>query len=403
MSGSLAFAHAQQTTIGAAGGTVTGHVICGDTRRPARFASVMLFGVPAEIPPEAKRDATPNGTEAADLKKAMDGVRVVQTQTDVDGGFVAHDVAPGDYYVFASVAGYVQPNNLVLAAYEAGSDLHYPISGIPTVHVMSEHSVRADLTAERGAAVSGTVVWDDGSPAARVKVSVVATNGKKKKLPPQLGLLSMGSGLEGMLAFSDDLGHFRIAGLAPGEYFVKGELSTRSQFGSQSGLVNFRGVMDSPLTVFAPAAFHQADAKEITLHTGEERDDEELTINLGGMHSVSGRVASVEDHHGISVERVTLEDAQDKDFSRSTNVDANGGFTVTFVPPGSYNLLVSYARDTEPSKEKPKDAVQIASYTTVRSYQDGKQAVTVTDSDVTGMTLELAPAKTVKPSSNPED
>ena len=70
---------------------MTGHVICGDTRRPARFAIVMLFGVPAEIPPEAKRAATPNGTEAADLKKAMDGVRVVQTQTDVDGSFVAHD------------------------------------------------------------------------------------------------------------------------------------------------------------------------------------------------------------------------------------------------------------------------------------------------------------------------
>ena len=248
------------------------------------------------------------------MKKAMDGVRVVQTQTDVDGVFVAHDVAPGDYYVFASVAGYVQPNNLVLAAYEAGSDLHYPISGIPTVHVVSEHSVRADLTAERGAAVSGWVVWDDGSPATRVKVSVVAANGKKKKMP-----------------------------LQPGEYFVKGELSTRLQFGSQSGLVNFR-VMDSPLTVFAPAAFYQAGAKAITLHTGEERDDEELTINLGGMHSVSGRVASVEDHHGISVGRVTLEDAQDKDFSRSTNVDANGDFTVTFVPSGSYNLLVSNAR-----------------------------------------------------------
>jgi hypothetical protein len=126
--------------------------------------------------------------------------------------------------------------------------------------------------------------------------------------------------------------------------------------------------MESPLTVFASAAFHQADAKAITLHTGEERDDEELTINLGGMHSVSGRVASVEDHHGIRVERATLEDAQDKDFSRSINVDANGDFTVTFVPPGSYNLLVSYARDTEPSKEKPKDPVQIAQDTTVRSY-----------------------------------
>jgi hypothetical protein len=171
----------------------------------------------------------------------------------------------------------------------------------------------------------------------------------------------------------------------------------------QNGTMNFQRVIDSPLTVYAPAAFHHADAKAITLHAGEEREDEELTINLGGMHSVRGRVTSVEDHHGINAGTVTLEDTQDKDFSRSTRLDANGDFTVTFVPPGTYNLMVRLSRDTETSKEKPEDALQIASYTTVRSYQEGKQTVIVTDSDITGMTLELAPAKTVKTKLEPED
>ena len=30
-------------------GVVTGHVVAGDTQRPARFAHVILFGVPTEL------------------------------------------------------------------------------------------------------------------------------------------------------------------------------------------------------------------------------------------------------------------------------------------------------------------------------------------------------------------
>jgi hypothetical protein len=358
---------------------------------------VILYGVPAEITPEAAP-----GARDADMKKANDTLTVVQTQTDVDGSFVASGVAPGDYYVFASVTGYVQPNNVVLAAYEAGADLSKLIPGVPVVHVVVERTSEANLTLERGAAVSGGVLWDDGSPAARVMVSVVSAKGEKKRVPPQFGMLGFNSGLEGLLAVSDDLGHFRIVGLAPGEYLVKGSLQTRSRFAMQNGMMNFKGTVDSPLTVFAPAAFHKADAKAITLHAGEERQGEELTINLAGMHSVSGRVASMEDHHGINAGWVKLEDTQDKEFSRTTNIDGNGEFNVTFVPPGTYNLLVTNARDTEPSKERSKDMIP-TSDTVVRSYQDGKQAVVVTDSDVTGQNVELVPLKTAKKELEPTE
>jgi hypothetical protein len=245
-------------------------------------------------------------------------------------------------------------------------------------------------------------MWDDGSPASRVIVMVIAAKSKKKDLPPQFGMLGFNN-MEGLLAVSDDVGHFRIVGLAPGEYLVKGSLETRSRLEMQNGAFNSKGTVDSPLIVFAPAAFHKADAKAITLHAGEERDDVEMTINLAGMHSVSGRVASMEDHHGINAGWVKLEDTQDKEFSRSTSIDGNGEFNVTFVPPGTYNLLVSNARDTEPSKEKQKDPFQTVSDTVVRSYQDGKQAVVVTDSDVTGQNVELAPLKTAKKELEPTE
>jgi hypothetical protein len=69
---------------------------------------------------------------------------------------------------------------------------------------------------------------------------------------------------------------------------------------------------------------------------------------------------------------------------------------VTFVPPGTYDLIVSNAADTEPSTKKQSAFMTVMTNDTMRSYQDGKQSVIVTDSDVTGQNIELAPAKTTQ-------
>jgi hypothetical protein len=400
--GPSSFVHTQSSSPAAVGGTVTGHVTCGDTQRPARFAQVVLFGVPAEISLTLKPDAPPNNTRYMDVFKAYATTSMVQSQTDVDGNFLAEGVAPGDYYVFASVPGYVLPRNILLAASEAGSDLRKAIPGIPMVHVVPEHPAQAELTVERGAALAGKVIWDDGSPATHVTVSILTKKDKKQELPPQFEMAS----LEGAVTYTDDLGQFRIAGMLPGEYLVKASLQTNTRMTIQKGVTNLKGVDgDSPLTAYAPAAFHQAEAKPITLHAGEERDGVELTVNLSGLHSVTGRVASMEDHHGINSGRVRLEDTQDKEFWRSTGVDADGGFRVTFVPSGTYNLRVTDAADTEPSLEKPnkEEPLRFASEITLRSYADGKQSVIVTNSDVTGQNVELAPLKTAKKELEPTD
>lgn len=382
---------AWQNTSTTVGGTVTGHVICGDTQRPARFASVILFGVPEQVTPPPK----PGGksTAVADYKKAMDSLNMVETQTDLEGAFSVRDVLPGDYYVFSSVPGYVLPDFAVRRAYEGGSDLRYPIPGVPAVHVVSERSSQVNLIAERGAAISGRVVWDDGSPAGRVMLTADNVKGKKE-LPVEFNLLSITGGGE-QVAFSDDRGHYRIVGLAPGDYFVKANVSTNYRANIGGANRSSGTGPDSPLLIFAPAAFHQADAKPITLHAGEERDDIEVNINLKSMYSVSGRVSSREDHHGINSATVKLTDVQDQEFFRTTHVDTNGDFTVTFVPAGSYKLEALYAGDTQPSQEKPSEP-GMPEDIVLRSYEDKRQTVTVLDSDVREQNFELTPTNVAK-------
>jgi len=390
---------AQQAASAAGTGTVTGHVTCGDTQRPARFASVTLFGVPVEVKAPAKPDPNDVAAMMAAMKSAMGGMNMVQGQTGLDGSFAMTSVAPGDYYVFASVPGYVQPMNMVKAAFEAGVDLTKPIPGVPIVHVVAEHATQAEVSIDRGAAVDGKVVWDDGSPATKAMVMVESPKkDKDKELPQQFAMLAVASvGSGGLVATTDDLGHFRIFGLAPGEYYVKVSMQTHSQFAMQGGSMNLGHLgAESPLVVYAPAAFHKADAKAVTLHAGEDTRDELVTINLGGTHSVSGRIASAVDHHGINSGTVKLEDTQDKDFSRSSGVDAAGNFTVSFVPAGTYTMEVSDAADTEPSKKKATGLMNFNTDHTLKSYQDGKQTVIVMDSDLTGQNVELTPDKKTK-------
>jgi len=108
-------ATAQQPASAAGTGSVSGHVTCADTQRPARFAHVVLFGVPAEVTdykkPDPDADSTAQVMAMATAMKTLGKTKMVQVQTGTDGSYVATDVAPGDYYLFAAAPGYISPLN----------------------------------------------------------------------------------------------------------------------------------------------------------------------------------------------------------------------------------------------------------------------------------------------------
>src|SRR6185369_13089123 len=96
-------------------------------------------------------------------------------QTALDGSFLIPNVPPGSYYVTATLGGYPSPR---LGHEDEGDALPPAPAGKPPVSdlkitVQTDQAASIDIRLERGAAVSGTVRFDDGSPAVGVHVGPV--------------------------------------------------------------------------------------------------------------------------------------------------------------------------------------------------------------------------------------
>ena len=113
----------------AATGAVTGHVVCADTNTPARLAVVVLRPVPVA-----------KGSDPTSGLKVIEARRV---QTMLDGAFYIPNVAPGTYFVLASMAGYISP----LAILGVGNDdlleptselRKHLVESVPTITVAAD-------------------------------------------------------------------------------------------------------------------------------------------------------------------------------------------------------------------------------------------------------------------------
>jgi hypothetical protein len=88
-------------------GVVTGYVLCEDTRRPGRFADVMLLRKPDKVmhpiaPPIPTDQSKPVVLPAPQVVS-------VSTRSRLDGSYEIRHVPPGDYFVIAKMYGYILP------------------------------------------------------------------------------------------------------------------------------------------------------------------------------------------------------------------------------------------------------------------------------------------------------
>ncbi|HZL24978.1 MAG TPA: carboxypeptidase-like regulatory domain-containing protein [Acidobacteriaceae bacterium] len=385
-------------------GTVSGVVTCSDTQRPARFASVTLTPVPDDKPavkPMSDKEAEADPAAAMKLvTERMGTMTMLQGQTGLDGAYTIANVPPGDYYVSSTEPGYVSSMAAARAAAPPGAKGKAMYPGVTVVHVEANHTAHGDLTLDRGAAVMGTVAFDDGAPAGKVMVMIEKVEPSKASDDSGFSsadvVMAMAGGA-GSATITDDRGHFRIAGIAPGDYTLRTTLQVNSSFSMRGGVMDMSALLKaSPLVFYSPGTVHKKDAKKITLAGSEEHGDLNITVDLNGMHSVSGRIASAVDHHGLNEATVELTDVNDKKFTRKAGVDPTGAFTITYVPPGTYTLEVSGGADTEPAKKKPGGLVNFSATHTLKSYETATQQVIVDATDVTGVNIELKESKTTK-------
>jgi hypothetical protein len=351
--------------------TVTGHVTCSDTQQPARFAMVTLISAETAQETRGRGGFSFGGRTAG--------------RTDLNGNFTMQ-AEPGDYYATATATGYASPVAEAAARLGASATSADLLAQLPEVHVGEGGAGQVNLTLDRGGVISGKLQWEDGSPAAGVTVialqSTATTTG-------QTQMTRVLAEFGGRLASSesDDRGVFRITGLAPGSYVVRATMATPA--GEPSGGVF--GERMTTISLYAPGKVRRSDAQTITLKSGEERDDVMFLFDLNVLHTVSGH-ASAADGGTVASGVVRLTDSQDDTLSRQAMIQPDGSFAIQWVPAGSYTLAVSNA-SSAPSLGFGGMRGQPTSSSAIR-YQSAQETMTVTDSDVSGVTVSLTPVAT---------
>ena len=192
--------------------TVSGHIYCADSNAPARMASVLLQ--PADAVDSYRPDIS-----------SRIATRAESVQTVLDGSFSFQHVAPGTYYVIASAPGYLSP--LTFFSAHLGDDSRSQealdeqiANSLPRVTVKPNTAVSVNTTLERGAAINGTVLYDDGSPASGLVVRVLVRR-KDQWIPFPFTPFDKAI----PMVQTDDKGAYRISGLPAREYLVEVQMN----------------------------------------------------------------------------------------------------------------------------------------------------------------------------------
>src|SRR5262245_5001241 len=158
-----------------------GYVVASDTGTPLRRAMIRVM--------------------------SQDGRGGGMTTTDADGRFEVMELPAGRYTVNASKAGFVSMSYGQRRPDQSGT----------TLEILDGQLVdKIALSLPRGGVITGRVLDEFGDPLAGAQINAL----RPRYMDGRRRLMPSGS------ASTDDLGAFRLYGLAPGDYFVAGSIRT---------------------------------------------------------------------------------------------------------------------------------------------------------------------------------
>src|SRR5438874_5127678 len=243
-----------QAADSAATGTLTGRVITDGTNAPVAGAHVMLMPAmrpngPMGIPPQWP-----------------------QTLTGSDGRYTFNKVAPGEYRIDVQKTGF--------------APLFDPTVPSPTLTVAAGQSLNGvDFRLQRGGVITGRVLDSTGEPLTDAHVMAMrrAPAGRPERPP-------IPARMQGPQQ-TNDVGEFRIAGLAPGEYLLAAVPRGTSPFGGPGISPAAASTAKTTLaTTYYPGTIDQAGAQVITVSAGAEIGNIVFTMQTTPAFRVSGIV-----------------------------------------------------------------------------------------------------------------
>jgi hypothetical protein len=305
-------------------GRITGRVVTADTGAPVRRAQLRLYS-----------------PEIAENHVAA---------TDPQGRYEFTSLPAGRYMLTASKAGFVTWSY----GAERANDAPKPIELAD-----SQTLEKIDFVLTRGSVITGRVLDEFGEPVSEAQVTVSRyqyTGGRRQLMPVRSNT-------------TNDLGQFRIFGLAPGDYYLSATLRTMMggrESEDRSGYA----------PTYYPGTANPAEAQRFTVKLGQEIASADFAMIPTRLAQVSGTAV---DSQGKPLSgMVSLMPRQPVIMvGGGAPVRPDGSFAISSVVPGEYTIV---ARTAGPGGES-----EIA-----------MAPLQVTGGDITGISLQTTKGATLR-------
>jgi protocatechuate 3,4-dioxygenase beta subunit len=278
--------------------------------------------------------------------------------TDASGRFRIGNIEPGEYFLNHHKTGYVGSRSafgssarfLKLGAGDSLTDLRYSL--LPQ------------------AVVTGRVVDDEGEPVQGASVMLMRSSyrrGSGQMLTPAAQ------------AITNDLGEYRIINVQPGRYYLQANIQRMMPGG---------GVPPSPsapagtprtalVSTYYPSATESSQATRIEARAGLGLSGQDITLRREKVYKLSGKVL---DANGSPARQtfvmLRVEDGDVAYGFMGSGVDEKGSFAINNTRPGQYTITASKMDG--------------------QNRQSAETSVTVGDSDVTSVVLQMLPGLEAK-------
>lgn len=245
------------------------------------------------------------------------------TTSDAQGKFAMKDIEPGTYRLLVNRNGYV---SMMYGARGAGR----PGTALSLSRRQHMKEVIFKLTPH--GVIAGRILDEDGEPLPYVRVMLQSyryIQGRKQ--------LTQSGGGGGS---TNDLGEYRIFGVAPGKYFLSAAPSPNGMQMAVDRSVNAPPEEDYATTYF-PGTTESAAAVQLDVSPGAQLRGVDMTLSKTHTIHVKGHVTHGLTSPGRNNVMVYLTPRNAGGFMgglRNNPIDAKGNFDIRSVTPGPYNL-----------------------------------------------------------------